>query len=53
MGQLSLFQVVIIIGLGPAAGGPMFNQDHAILPALLVFAAVLVIYRFSLASPAE
>ncbi len=43
--QLSLFEVAIIISLGSAAGDPMFNQDIAILPALLVFVTVLTLYR--------
>jgi uncharacterized membrane protein YcaP (DUF421 family) len=44
--QLSLFEVAIIIGLGSAAGDPMFNPDNAILPALIVFASILLFYRF-------
>jgi uncharacterized membrane protein YcaP (DUF421 family) len=43
--QLSIFEVAIIIGLGSAAGDPMSNKDHAILPALLVFLTVLGLYR--------
>ena len=43
--QLSIFEVAIIIGLGSAAGDPMFNQDHAIVPALVVFITILVFYR--------
>jgi uncharacterized membrane protein YcaP (DUF421 family) len=43
--QLSLFEVAIIISLGSAAGDPMFNDDVAILPALLVFATILIFYR--------
>ncbi|QRR00708.1 DUF421 domain-containing protein [Dyadobacter sandarakinus] len=43
--QLSIFEVAIIIGLGSAAGDPMSNKDQAVLPALLVFATVLGIYR--------
>lgn len=43
--QLSIFEVAIIIGLGSAAGDPMFNQDNAILPALLVFVTVIGFYR--------
>jgi uncharacterized membrane protein YcaP (DUF421 family) len=43
--QLSLFEVAIIIALGSAAGDPMFNKDTAILPSLLVFVVILVIYR--------
>lgn len=43
--QLSIFEVAIIIGLGSAAGDPMFNADSAILPALLVFVTILLFYR--------
>jgi uncharacterized membrane protein YcaP (DUF421 family) len=43
--QLSLFEVAIIISLGSAAGDPMFNQDVAILPAVIVFATILLFYR--------
>lgn len=43
--QLSIFEVAIIIGLGSAAGDPMFNEDNAIVPAMLVFGSILVFYR--------
>lgn len=43
--QLSIFEVAIIIGLGSAAGDPMLNSDNAILPAVLVFALILLFYR--------
>lgn len=43
--QLSIFEMVIIISLGSAAGDPMFYDDVAILPALMVFVVVLVLYR--------
>jgi uncharacterized membrane protein YcaP (DUF421 family) len=43
--QLSLFEVAIIIGLGSAAGDPMFNQDNAIVPAVIVFISILLFYR--------
>lgn len=43
--QLSIFEVAIIIGLGSAAGDPMSNPDHGILPALLVFLTILLFYR--------
>ncbi|RZL48690.1 MAG: DUF421 domain-containing protein [Variovorax sp.] len=43
--QLSIFEVAIVIGLGSAAGDPMFNRDHGIVPALLVFACILGFYR--------
>ena len=43
--QLSIFEVAIIIGLGSAAGDPMVNPDNAIVPALIVFATILLFYR--------
>lgn len=42
--QLSVFELVVIIGLGSAAGDPMFYKDVGILPALLVFAIVVGLY---------
>jgi uncharacterized membrane protein YcaP (DUF421 family) len=44
--QLSVFETVIIIALGSAAGDPMFYEDVGLLPALLVFLIVLLLYRF-------
>lgn len=44
--QLSLFEVAIIISLGSAAGDPMFTKDVPIVPALIVFAVIIGIYRF-------
>lgn len=44
--QLSVFEIVIIIALGSAAGDPMFYEDVGILPAICVFAVVIVFYRF-------
>lgn len=43
--QLSVFEIVIIIALGSAAGDPMFYEDVGILPALCVFAVVIALYR--------
>ena len=43
--QLSIFELVIIITLGSAAGDPMFYEDVAILPAACVFIVVLLLYR--------
>lgn len=43
--QLSIFETVIIIALGSAAGDPMFYEDVGILPALVVFAVVITLYR--------
>jgi uncharacterized membrane protein YcaP (DUF421 family) len=44
--QLSIFEMVIIISLGSAAGDPMFYEDVGIVHALVVFVVVLVLYRF-------
>ncbi len=43
--QLSLFEVAIIISFGSAAGDPMFNQDIAIIPCLLVLVSIIAVYR--------
>nr|WP_314498791.1 YetF domain-containing protein [uncultured Chryseobacterium sp.] len=43
--QLSLFEVAIIIALGSAAGDPMFNKDAPLLPSIIVFAAIIMLYR--------
>ena len=44
--ELSVFETVIIIALGSAAGDPMFYEDVAILPAFTVFLVVILCYRF-------
>jgi len=44
--QLSVFETVIIIALGSAAGDPMFYEDVGLVPAIGVFIMVLVLYRF-------
>lgn len=43
--QLSVFELVLIIGLGSAAGDPMFYHDVGVLPALLVFILIIALYR--------
>lgn len=43
--QLTLFEVAIILGLGSAAGDPMFQDDIPILHALLVFITVILLYK--------
>jgi len=43
--QLSIFEIVIIISLGSAAGDPMFYKDVGIIPALVVFSTVILLYR--------
>jgi uncharacterized membrane protein YcaP (DUF421 family) len=43
--QLSVFELGVIIGLGSAAGDPMFYKDVGLLPGLLVFSIVFGLYR--------
>ncbi|GAA3769563.1 DUF421 domain-containing protein [Flavobacterium ginsengiterrae] len=43
--QLSIFETVIIIALGSAAGDPMFYEDVGIIPAVIVFTVIIVLYR--------
>ena len=43
--QLSVFELGVIIGLGSAAGDPMFYKDVGILPAVVVFTVVIAMYR--------
>lgn len=43
--QLSVFELAIIISLGSAAGDPMFYEDVALLPAILVFIIVISLYK--------
>ncbi len=43
--QLTLFEVAIIIGLGSAAGDPMFQEDIPIFHAVVVFICVIAIYK--------
>ncbi|MGE5447547.1 MAG: DUF421 domain-containing protein, partial [Bacteroidales bacterium] len=42
--QLSVFELVVIIGLGSAAGDPMFYKDVGIVPALVVFTMIVILY---------
>lgn len=42
--QLSVFELVVIIGLGSAAGDPMFYKDVGILPSLVVFVLIVSLY---------
>lgn len=42
--QLSVFELVVIIGLGSAAGDPMFYKDVGILPSLAVFVLIIAMY---------
>lgn len=42
--QLSIFELVVIIGLGSAAGDPMFYKEVGILTSILVFVVVIFLY---------
>lgn len=42
--QLSIFELVVIIGLGSAAGDPMFNKDVGIISSIIVFAVIILLY---------
>lgn len=43
--QISIFELVVIIALGSAAGDPMFYEDVGIIPAILVFVVIISLYR--------
>lgn len=45
--QLSIFELVVIIGLGSAAGDPMFYKEVGILSAIAVFLVVVVSYKIT------
>jgi len=45
--QLSVYELVLIIGLGSAAGDPMFYEDVGLLPAILVFLTIILLYRLT------
>jgi uncharacterized membrane protein YcaP (DUF421 family) len=42
-----VFELVTIITLGSAAGDPMFYKKVGVLPAMLVFASILLMYRIT------
>lgn len=43
--QISLFELAIIIGLGSAAGDPMFYGDVGLLQAVIVFGIIALMYK--------
>ncbi|RKD20268.1 hypothetical protein BCY91_01200 [Pelobium manganitolerans] len=45
--QLSVFELVIILTLGSAAGDPLFYEDVGLIPAICVFTFILALYRFT------
>ena len=42
--QLSVFELVVIIALGSAAGDPMFYKDVGLIPAIIVFIIIISLY---------
>lgn len=45
--QLSVFEMVVIISLGSAAGDPMFYKDVGLLPCIMVFMLIVLAYRLT------
>lgn len=45
--QLSIFELVVIIGLGSAAGDPMFYKEVGIMSAVAVFFVIVVAYKIT------
>ncbi|RZK56712.1 MAG: DUF421 domain-containing protein [Pedobacter sp.] len=43
--QLSVFELVVIISLGSAAGDPMFYREVGLLSAVAVFSVVILAYK--------
>ncbi|RXJ45824.1 DUF421 domain-containing protein [Gelidibacter gilvus] len=43
--QLSIFEMVIIIALGSAAGDPMLYEDVGVVPGIVVIIVVIILYR--------
>lgn len=42
--QLSIFELVVIIGLGSAAGDPMFYKEVGIVSSIIVFVVIIILY---------
>lgn len=45
--QLSVFELVVIIGLGSAAGDPMFYKEVGLLTSIVVFILIVLCYRLT------
>ncbi|GAB3499148.1 DUF421 domain-containing protein [Spirosoma knui] len=43
--QLSVFELVLVIGLGSAAGDPMFYEDVPLLSVIVVFTVMMICYK--------
>ncbi|MFY1046354.1 DUF421 domain-containing protein [Chryseobacterium sp. GP-SGM7] len=42
--QLSIFELVVIIGLGSAAGDPMFYKEVGVVSSMIVFLVIIILY---------
>lgn len=42
--QLSIFELVVIIGLGSAAGDPMFYKEVGVISSIIVFTVIIFLY---------
>jgi len=47
VGQLSVFEMVVIISLGSAAGDPMFYKEIGLMVPLAIFAIIVGAYRLT------
>lgn len=45
--QLSVFELVIIISFGSAAGDPMFYKEVGLVPAFSVFVMIIICYKIT------
>lgn len=45
--QLSVFELVVIISLGSAAGDPMFYKEVGLMIPIVIFAVIVAAYRFT------
>ena len=45
--QLSIFELVVIISLGSAAGDPMFYKEVGIMVPIIIFTVIVGCYRFT------
>lgn len=45
--QLSVFELVIIIGFGSAAGDPMFYKDVGLVNAVVVLSSIVLFYKIT------
>lgn len=45
--QLSIYELVLLIGLGSAAGDPMFYHDVPLTVAVVVFTVIMICYKLA------